>query len=106
MLLSLVYFAVRCPLQTLAPSDRADLAREVEVLVLRHQLKVLSRRPHPPLRRADGLPLAAASRLLPKERWKAFVVSPRALLRCIENWSVTSGPSGIGARVDRLCRRR
>jgi hypothetical protein len=43
MLLSLVYFALRCLLQTLAPSGRSNFEREVEVLVLRHQLKVLSR---------------------------------------------------------------
>ena len=44
MLLSLVYFALRWLLRALAPSGRADLEREVELLVLRHQLKVLSRR--------------------------------------------------------------
>src|SRR6266498_2514791 len=43
MLLSLVYFAMRCLLQAVAGSGRGDLEREVELLVLRHQLKVLSR---------------------------------------------------------------
>lgn len=43
MLLSLVCFALRCLLRTLAPSARSDFEREVEVLVLRHQLKALSR---------------------------------------------------------------
>jgi hypothetical protein len=43
MLLSLVYFVLRRLLHALAPSDRSDLEREAELLVLRHQLKVLSR---------------------------------------------------------------
>jgi hypothetical protein len=43
MLLSLVYFVMRCLLQAMAPSARGDFEREVELLVLRHQLKVLSR---------------------------------------------------------------
>lgn len=56
MLLSIVYFALRCLLQLLAPSSRDDLARDVELLVLRHQLKVLSRRrQHPLLRRRDRI---------------------------------------------------
>ncbi len=45
MLLSLVYFAMRCLLRALVRSGSGDLEREVELLVLRHQLKVLSRAP-------------------------------------------------------------
>ena len=41
MLLSLVYFVLRRLLVVLAASDRSDLEREVELLVLRHQVKVL-----------------------------------------------------------------
>ncbi len=43
MLLSLVYFALRRLLRALASSGRDDLEREVELLVLRHQVNVLSR---------------------------------------------------------------
>src|SRR6266536_253529 len=82
MLLSLVYFVLRRLLHPLAPSDRSDLEREAELLVLRHQLKVLSRGVRRPLfRRRDRMLLAAASRILPRERWKAFVMTPRTLLR-------------------------
>ena len=82
MLLSLVYFALRWLLQALAPSGRADLEREVELLVLRHQVKVLSRGVRRPrLRRRDRMLLAAASRVLSRDRWKTFVVTPRTLLR-------------------------
>jgi putative transposase len=82
MLLSLVYFIVRSLLSALAPLRRGDLEREAELLVLRHQLKVLSRRARrPQFRRRDRILFAAVSRLLPRSRWKAFVVSPRTLLR-------------------------
>jgi putative transposase len=82
MLLSLVYFVVRRLLRTLAPLARSDMELEAELLVLRHQVKVLSRNAHrPPFRRRDRMLLAAASRILSRSRWKAFVVTPRTLLR-------------------------
>ncbi len=69
MLLSLVYFVVRRLLCALTPSDRGDLEREAELLVLRHQVKVLSRRARGPLFRRRDRVLAAASRILPRNRW-------------------------------------
>jgi putative transposase len=64
------------------PSGEEDREREVEILVLRHQLKVLSRKAgHPNLRRADRALLAAVSRLLPRERWASFLVRPATILR-------------------------
>jgi len=64
----------------LAPAgDQRD--HEVEILVLRHQVKVLKRKAgRPRLRRRDRLFLAAAARLLPKERWSCFIVRPATLL--------------------------
>jgi hypothetical protein len=63
MLPSLVYFAVRRLLGLLTRSDERDyVAREIEVLVLRHQLRVLGRTRRRPLRRRDRVGLAAASR--------------------------------------------
>jgi putative transposase len=82
MLLSLVYFVMRCLLQALARSGRVDFEQEVELLVLRHQLKVISRNARrPPFRRRDRMLLAGASRILSKDRWKSFVVTPGTLLR-------------------------
>ncbi len=65
----------------LAPGgDEGDL--EAEILVLRHQVKVLKRKAgRAKLSRLDKLFLAAASRVLPKERWSSFVVTPATLLR-------------------------
>jgi putative transposase len=57
-------------------------ALEVENAVLRHQLAVLRRTvERPPLRRRDRVLLAAASTLLPRERWSVFLVTPQTLLR-------------------------
>jgi putative transposase len=73
---------MRCLLQALARSGRVDFEQEVELLVLRHQLKVISRNARrPPFRRRDRMLLAAASRILSKDRWKSFVVAPGTLLR-------------------------
>jgi hypothetical protein len=82
MLLSLVYFAVRRLLRLLSKgSERDDLAREIEILVLRHQLRVLARGRRLRLSRPDRLLLAAASGLLSRDRWHSFPVSPQTLLR-------------------------
>src|SRR6266545_8113437 len=60
----------------------AVAALEVENAVLRHQLVVLRRTvTRPELRRRDRVVWAAASGLLPRERWPVFVVSPQTLLR-------------------------
>lgn len=102
MLLSLVYFAMRCLLQTLVPSRRDDLEREAELLVLRHQLMVLSRGARrPPFLRRDRILLAAASRILPRDRWKAFVVTPRRAPVGPWSWSDASGRTGAaGGQAD------
>jgi transposase len=82
MLLSLLYFALRRLLRLLtATGGRDDAARDIELLVLRHQLRVLGRGRHLRLRRRDRLLLGAASGLLPRELWRSFPVSPLTLLR-------------------------
>src|SRR5665647_1196422 len=82
MLLSLPYFAVRQLLRMLTVGDdRDDVVRDVELLVLRHQLRVLSRGRRLPLWRRDRLLLATAGRLLPRDRWRCFPVSPQTVLR-------------------------
>lgn len=81
MLFFLIYLAVRRMLRVLAGAS-AQRSLEIENAVLRHQLAVLCRRVRRPrLRRGDRVLLAAASRLLPKERWASFLVTPQTLLR-------------------------
>jgi Homeodomain-like domain len=56
--------------------------RELEIAVLRHQLRVLTRgSSRPRYSTADRAFLAAASRFLPRERWSAFGVVPETLRR-------------------------
>ena len=82
MLLSLVYFAVRRLLRLLTRGrEDNDAAREIEVLVLRHQLRVLARGRSMPLQRRDRVLLAAASGLLRRDRRHSFPVSAQTLLR-------------------------
>src|SRR6266498_126261 len=75
MLFSLLYFLVRHALGT-GPRPKDEL------LVLRHQVKVLQRQvKRPRLRRLDRMLLAAASRPMPRKPWPAFVVRPETMLR-------------------------
>jgi hypothetical protein len=77
----LVHLVMRRLLRVLAGSS-AVAALEVENAVLKHQLVVLRRTVRrPPLRRRDRLLLAAASALLPRDRWSVLLVSPQTLLR-------------------------
>jgi transposase InsO family protein len=61
------------------PTPGADA---VEIAVLRHQLAVLRRQvPRPRYSPADRMLLATLAKLLPRERWAAFLVTPSTLLR-------------------------
>jgi hypothetical protein len=68
--------------QLLVLLARGDAAKDLEILVLRHQLTVLRRQSPPPkLKPADRALLAAVSRVLPRSRWSCFFVRPETLLR-------------------------
>lgn len=61
---------------------RSEAFKELEIVVLRHELSVLRRQARrPQLTMADRVLLAAASRLLPRPNWRSFVVTPQTLLR-------------------------
>jgi putative transposase len=82
MLASLLYLVLRRLLTLVAPNHRSDDAAQIEILVLRHQLGILRRQVKRPIyRRRDRALLAAASRILPRERWGVFLVRPETLLR-------------------------
>jgi hypothetical protein len=79
---ALVYQLLRQILQMLTQLARDEGAKDVELLVLRHEVAVLRRQIHrPQLQPADRVMLAALSRLLPRARWSIFFVSPATLLR-------------------------
>ena len=82
MLASLLYLVLRRLLSLVAPNHRSDDAAQIEILVLRYELGVLRRQVKRPVYRSrDRALLAAASRILPRERWGAFLVRPETLLR-------------------------
>ena len=82
MLLALLFSVFRLLLDDLVDRRRSDASTRLELLVLRHQLRVLERQAkRPPWRSADRLTLAGLSRRLPHPTWFCFLVSPQTLLR-------------------------
>jgi putative transposase len=78
---AIVLLAVRRVLRLVGLGPRPD-ANDVEIAVLRHQLAILRRQvTRPRYRPMDRLILASLSRLLPRERCAAFLVTPNTLLR-------------------------
>jgi putative transposase len=81
MLLSFAYLAFSSVLRLLAGRWRSEFAKDVELLVLRHQLVVLGRQqPRPSFRAADRAFLAPLARMLPGRR-RQLIVTPQTLLR-------------------------
>lgn len=82
MFWSLCYLVLRRVLQLAALRLRSKEFKELEIVVLRHELAVLRRQvARPGLTSADRVFLAAASRLLPRASWRSFLVTPTTLLR-------------------------
>jgi putative transposase len=82
MLSKLAYLTLCRSIQLLVLLACSDAAKDLEILVLRHQLTVLRRQtPRPKLEPADRALLAAISRILPRSRWSCFFVTPETLLR-------------------------
>src|SRR5262245_40971467 len=101
---SLVYLLLRQILQMLTQLARDEGAKDVELLVLRHQVAVLRRQVHrPELRQEDRLVLAALSRQLPRPRWPAFFVTPATLLRWHRQLLARDWTSPDARRSTRSC---
>jgi putative transposase len=82
VLSKLAYLALCRSIQLLVLLARGEAAKDLEILVLRHQLAVLRRQiARPRLQPADRALLAALSRVLPRDRWSCFFVTPDTLLR-------------------------
>jgi putative transposase len=100
LLWSLCYLVLRRALQLAALRFRSEQFKELEIVVLRHELAVLRRQVgRPGLRPADRVFLAAASQLLPRTSWRSFVVTPTTLLRwhrrlVARRWSSPGGLVG------------
>ena len=76
------YRLVRLVIDLLVLRGRTDRSKDVEILVLRHQLAVLQRQ-SPRLRFApdDRALITAMSRVVSRDRWSMFVVKPDTLVR-------------------------
>jgi hypothetical protein len=81
VLSKLAYLTLCRSIQLLVLLARNETAKDLEILVLRHQLTVLRRQVgRPRLEPADRALLSAASRPLPRSRWSCFFVQPETLL--------------------------
>ena len=100
MALSFLYLMTRRLLDMLLGSLRSERTKDVEIVVLRHQLEVLRRQvKRPEFRPADRAVLAALSSVLPRGRWSSFLVTPDSMLRwhrrlVTRKWTQTQARSG------------
>jgi putative transposase len=79
---SFAYLALRSLFGVVLLLGRSEHSKELEILVLRHELAILRRgSQRPQIEPADRALLAALSRALPRSAWAAFSVGPETLLR-------------------------
>jgi hypothetical protein len=82
MALKLIYVMFSKLLCWMVLRTRSDTMKEIEILVLRHQLAVLQRRtPRPPMSWTDRAVIAAHARLLSAPRRVGLLVAPATFLR-------------------------
>ncbi|CAI7974135.1 hypothetical protein FRAHR75_1270005 [Frankia sp. Hr75.2] len=100
MVWSLLHALTRNALGLMLLRVRGDTAKDVELLVLRHQVAVLRRQVNrPALEPKDRVILAALSRLLPRARWGSLFVTPATVLRwhrdlLARQWTYPRKPPG------------
>ena len=111
MLASLLYIALRRLLELAVLACRSEEFKELEIVVLRHEVAILRRQvARPALRSADRTFLAAASRLLSRKRWGSFLVTPDTLMRwhrqlVANRWTYPTARAGrppIGGEIREL----
>ena len=99
-MLFLLWLTVRLLTRLLVLPNAGDGTKDLEILVLRHQLRVLRRKTgRPKFTARDLVQLAAASHALPRERWASFSSHRRRCCAGTARWSDGSGLTG-GERKD------
>jgi putative transposase len=79
---SLAYLGLCRLLQLIVLLCRSEHSKELEILLLRHELAILRRQPRrAPVRPVDRAIFAALARELPRSAWSGLSVSPSTLLR-------------------------
>src|SRR5436190_7709368 len=76
-----LYWSLRRLLELVVLRRRSEREKEIEILLLRHQLRLLERqvaRPQP--RQSDRALLAAFCRVLPRQTWRRSLLVTRATL--------------------------
>jgi hypothetical protein len=83
VVISFVYWSLRRLLELVVLRCRSEREKEIEILILRHQLRVLERQvARPTLTPADRALLAAFSGVLPRRAWRrSLFVTPATVLR-------------------------
>ena len=100
MALRLIYMSFTRVLSWMVLLVRSDTTKEIEILVLRHQLAVLQRgAARPRMSWADRALVAALAQLLPKRRRLGLLVTPATILRwhrrlVSRRWTTQPAPRG------------
>jgi putative transposase len=100
VLSSCLYLVLRQLLQSVVLLGRSQRSKELEILLLRHELAILRReKPRPRLTDSDRLLLTALARVLPAELRPLFLVTPATLLRwhqrlVARRWTYPHRPPG------------
>jgi putative transposase len=111
LLVSSLYVVVCRLLELIVLFGRKERVKELEILVLRHELSILRRQVRQPrFEPHDRLLLAALSRVLPRPSWNSVLVQPETLLRwhrrlVARRWTYAHRRPGrppIGAEVREL----
>jgi putative transposase len=109
VVLSFLYWSLRRLLELVVLRFRSEREKEIEILLLRHQLAVLERQvARSQLAPADRAFLAALSRVLPRAAWKrSLFVTPGTVLRwhrelVARRWTYPHRPPGRPATPEEI----